>query len=139
MFVARARHEGDLIPGKLVPSHAVAYVSYGGTEHGHADYEVLVGCAPHWVQVQGDQIPPTAVPGISKHFIIFIGRKNINFSFLFVKKAGETADGEPLFIGRVHHEGSVTIGKVQPSHGVCYIPFAGQELAFQAYEVLTCN
>lgn len=28
--------------------------------------------------------------------------------------------GEPFFVGRVHHEGSVTPGKVQPSHGVWY-------------------
>ncbi|XP_055300716.1 uncharacterized protein LOC129567635 [Sitodiplosis mosellana] len=113
-FVARARHEGDLIPGKLVPSHNVTYVSFGGGEHPHSDYEVLVGCRPHWIQVEGDKIPPNAVP------------------------AGETAQGEPLFIGRVHHEGAVTIGKVQPSHGACYIPYGGQELAFQAYEILTC-
>lgn len=38
LYVARARHEGDLIPGKLVPSHNVAYVPYGGGEHGHSDY-----------------------------------------------------------------------------------------------------
>lgn len=113
-FVARARHEGNLIPGKLVPSHSVTYVAYGGGEHPHSDYEVLVGCRPHWVQVEGTNIPPTAVP------------------------AGETGEGEPLFVGRVHHEGSVTLGKVQPSHGVCYIPYGGQEMAFQAYEVLTC-
>lgn len=52
--------------GKLVPSHGVAYVAHGGSEHGHSDYEVMCACAPHWIQVQGDQIPPTAVPG--KHF-----------------------------------------------------------------------
>jgi len=114
LFIARARHEGDLIPGKLVPSHRVAYVSYGGGEHPHSDYEVLVGCHPRWIQVEGANIPPDAVP------------------------AGETSDGEPLFIGRVHHEGSVTLGKVQPSHGTCYIPYGGQEMAFQSYEVLTC-
>lgn len=50
--------------------------------------------------------------------------------------AGETEDGEPLFVGRVQHEGTVTIGKVHPSHGVCYISYAGQELGFEAYEVL---
>lgn len=50
---------------------------------------------------------------------------------------GESEDGEPLFVGRVNHEGTLTIGKVQPSHGSCYIPYAGQELAFTDYEVLT--
>lgn len=64
--------------------------------------------------------------------------ETINNSLNFFA-AGESADGEPFFVGRVHHEGSVTIGKVQPSHGVCYIPYGGQELAFKAYEILTCN
>lgn len=115
LYVARCRHEGELIPGKLVPSHNVVYVAYAGGEHPHSDYEVLVGCQPRWVEVEGNQIPPQAVP------------------------AGETSSGEPLFVGRVHHEGTVTIGKVQPSHSACYIPYGGGELAFQAYEILTCN
>lgn len=115
LYVARARHGSDLIPGKLIPSHNVAYVPYGGTEHPHSDYEVLCGCNPQWIPTSGNQIPPQAVP------------------------AGETAEGEPLFVGRVNHEGSVTTGKVQPSHGCLYIPYAGQEVAFQSYEILITN
>jgi hypothetical protein len=114
IFVARARHEGDLIPAKLKPSHGVAYVAYGGGEHGKSDYEVLVGCRPQWMRSQGNSIPPQAVP------------------------AGETSGGEPLFVGRAHHEGTLTLGKVQPSHGVCYIPYGGQEIAYDSYEVLCC-
>lgn len=112
LYVARARHEGALIPGKLVPSHGVTYIAWGGGEHGKAEYDVLCGCSTMWVPVQGDAIPPQAQP------------------------AGETEGGEPLFVGRVNHEGSLTIGKVQPSHGTCYISYGGQELAFQNYEVL---
>lgn len=59
-----ARHEGDLIPAKLKPSHGVAYVAYGGGEHGKSDYEVLVGCRPQWIRAQGSSVPPQAVPGI---------------------------------------------------------------------------
>lgn len=87
-FVARARHEGALLPGKLVPSHGVTYVAWGGGEHPHDTYEVLCGCSARWFPVSGDAIPAEAMP------------------------AGETEDGEPLFVGRVSHEGSVTIGKV---------------------------
>lgn len=42
-----------------------------------------------WVPTSGGNIPPDAVEG------------------------GRTSDGEPLFIGRVEHEGSQTIGKVR--------------------------
>lgn len=89
LFVARARHDGALIPGKLVPSHGCAYVSCGGGEHAHQDYEVLCGCSGTWVPVTGSSIPPNAVP------------------------AGENSDGEPLFVGRANHEGTLTPGKVQ--------------------------
>ncbi|XP_029165549.1 uncharacterized protein LOC114936495 isoform X3 [Nylanderia fulva] len=112
LFVGRAHHEGALIPGKVKPSHSVCYVAWGGEEHGKTDYQVLCGCNPTWVPVSGGSIPPNALPG------------------------GETEDGEPLFIGRVHHEGTLTIGKVQPSHSVCYIPFGGAEVAFPEFEIL---
>ncbi|XP_018343738.1 PREDICTED: C3 and PZP-like alpha-2-macroglobulin domain-containing protein 8 isoform X2 [Trachymyrmex septentrionalis] len=112
LFVGRAHHEGALIPGKVKPGHSVCYVAWGGAEHGKTDYQVLCGCKPTWVPVNGGNIPPNAIPG------------------------GETEDGEPLFVGRVHHEGTVTIGKVQPSHNVCYIPYAGSEIASSEYEVM---
>ncbi|XP_012524783.1 uncharacterized protein LOC105830158 isoform X2 [Monomorium pharaonis] len=112
LFVGRAQHEGALIPGKVKPSHSVCYVAWGGAEHGKSDYQVLCGCRPTWVPISGGNIPANAIPG------------------------GETEDGEPLFVGRVHHEGTVTIGKVQPSHSVCYIPFGGEEVASSEYEIM---
>ncbi|XP_043277426.1 uncharacterized protein [Venturia canescens] len=112
LFVGRAHHEGALIPGKVKPSHSVCYVAWGGGEHGKSDYQVLCGCNPRWVPTSGGNIPPNAIPG------------------------GESEDGEPLFVGRVEHEGTVTIGKVQQSHNVLYIPFGGTEVAFADYEIL---
>lgn len=111
LFIARARHEGDLIPGKLQPSHGVCYVAWGGGEHGHGEYEVLCAGSGEWVPVHDGNIPPNAMPG------------------------GETSEGEPLFIGRATHDGTVTVGKVQPSHGCCYISYGGQELAYKEFEI----
>ena len=112
LYVARAQHEGALIPGKLCASHGCAYVPWGGLEHGKPQYQVLVGGPNNWVRTSGSNVPPGAFPG------------------------GQSEDGEPLFVGRVNHEGSLTTGKVQQSHGVCYISFGGQELGFPEYEVL---
>lgn len=39
-FIGRAQHEGALIPGKVVQSHGVCYVAWGGAEHGKPDYQV---------------------------------------------------------------------------------------------------
>lgn len=65
-----------------------------------------------WLAINGENIPPTAIP------------------------AGEAENGEPLFVGRVDHEGTITIGKVQPSHNVLYIPYGGVEVPFNDFEIL---
>ncbi|KAL1434366.1 hypothetical protein MTO96_011985 [Rhipicephalus appendiculatus] len=38
-FVGRAAHDGDVLPGKVVPSRGVCYVAYGSCEHGYEDYQ----------------------------------------------------------------------------------------------------
>ena len=44
-------------------------------------------------------------------------------------KGGEADDGEVVYIGRAIHEGTVTIGKVHPSHGCCYVAY-GEKMEF---------
>lgn len=44
--------------------------------------------------------------------------------------------GDTLYIGRVSHNGSVTIGKVHPSHKCIYFPYGGREERSDCYEVL---
>ncbi|XP_050590640.1 uncharacterized protein LOC126922244 isoform X2 [Bombus affinis] len=112
LYVGRAYHEGALLPGKVKPGDSVCYVAWGGDEHGKTDYQVLCGCNPMWVPTTGNNIPHNAIP------------------------SGESEDGEPLYAGRVLHEGAMTIGKVQPSHSVCYIAFGGAEIAFPEYEIM---
>ncbi|XP_018494734.1 natterin-3 isoform X2 [Galendromus occidentalis] len=118
LYIGRARHSGDIVPGKVVPSHSCCYVAWGGQENSHRDYEILVTHSESefaWEHASQGRLPAGALQG------------------------GVTTDGEPLYIGRVHHEGSLTIGKVQPSHGVCYIPYGGQEVPHTDYEVLVCK
>ncbi|XP_023311629.1 natterin-4-like [Anoplophora glabripennis] len=112
IYVGRAFHDGDWIPAKVIPGKHVAYVAYNGEEIGVDNFQVLCEQRFDWVPTNGGDIPPGAVEG------------------------GRTSDGEPLFIGRVEHEGSQTVGKVHPSHGVLYIPFDGKELAYPNYEIL---
>lgn len=118
LYIGRAKHEDDLVPGKLHCTHGVCYIPWGGEEHSHADYEVLCGGGNgggHWVSVEDGTIPPNAVPG------------------------GLTADGETLFVGRATHEGTLTVGKVQPSHQCCYISYGGREIAYNGYEILVSS
>ncbi|CAH0548099.1 unnamed protein product [Brassicogethes aeneus] len=112
VYIVRSNFGGGVIPGKLVPSHNVAYVPWGGTENAVPEYEVLCDFNGSWLACNGANIPANAVP------------------------AGQSEDGEPLYVGRVVHDGNLTVGKVQPSHGCVYIPYGGQELGFPDYEIL---
>ncbi|KAF5276753.1 hypothetical protein FQR65_LT16203 [Abscondita terminalis] len=112
LYVIRSNFQGALIPGKLVASHRSGYVPWGGNENAVVQYEVLCNSSARWVPCSGGNIPPNAVVG------------------------GQSESGEPLYIGRAHHQGSITIGKVQRSHNCCYIPYGGQEMNFQQFEIL---
>ncbi|KAK9731957.1 Protein of unknown function (DUF3421) [Popillia japonica] len=112
MYVIRGTFNDGLIPGKLLSSHGCAYVPWGGNENGINTYEVLCDFNGDWIDCSGGNIPPNALT------------------------AGQSEDGEPLYVGRVLHEGTMTVGKVQQSHGVCYIPYGGNELGFPDYQIL---
>lgn len=53
--------------------------------------------------------------------------------------AGQSEDGEQLYVGRVDMNGVASLGKVHASHGVCYVPYAGEEQSYPDYEVLVAN
>ncbi|XP_068623625.1 uncharacterized protein [Battus philenor] len=114
LWVIRARYEGDLIPGKLAVKHLAAYVPWGGNECAVQNIEVC--CARpervRWIECNEGNIPPNAIVG------------------------GNTASGEPLYIGRAKEQGSLTPGKVHPSHRAMYMSFAGKEIAHKVYEIL---
>ncbi|CAG9579770.1 unnamed protein product [Danaus chrysippus] len=114
LWVIRARFEGDLIPGKLAIQHKAAYVPWGGTENAVHNIEVL--CARpeciRWVDCCENSIPPNAIV------------------------AGNTSEGEPLYVGRAREQGSLTPGKVHPSHRAMYVSFAGKEISHKNYEIL---
>jgi len=112
IYVGRAYHEGDLLPAKVIPNKSCAYVPFGGQEHVKYDFELLAGYGYGWVPDSNGGVPPSAII------------------------CGRTSDGEPLYIGRGHYQGSTTPGKIHPSHGCLYIPFGGQEVRIHEYEVL---
>jgi len=113
IYVGRASHEGEMIPAKVLPQKQAAYVCHNGLEISKQSFEVLVGDGVQWKKERDGKIPKGAYP------------------------AGTTRTGEVLYVARVEHNRSVTVGKLHPSHGSLYIPYGGKELAFKQYEVLT--
>lgn len=115
IYVGRALCSGDIIPGKIVPSHQTCYVPWGHQEHSVKEYQVLTMSGDvqvTWVPASNGEVPTGAIEG------------------------GRTCNGEKLFIGRAHHHGSHVVGKVHPSHRFLYIPFGGKEESLSNYEVL---
>ncbi|XP_014244050.1 natterin-4-like [Cimex lectularius] len=115
LFVGRAFHAGDLLPAKVAPNHGTAFVSYGGSEISKSDYEVLCSSHTAWKYARGGEVPPEAI------------------------RIGQTSDGEGLFMGRTMLDGTLTPGKVHPSHGCLYVPFDGEERRFDEYEILVLS
>lgn len=112
IFLGRVNHNGDVVPAKVIPSKSAAYIPWGGKEVLVSFVEILREVQYIWKPSANGQVPHNAVP------------------------FGTTSSGEALFAGRCTHEGSLTPGKVQPSHGCIYIPFNGSEVAIKQYEVL---
>lgn len=113
LFVARGGVRGSLTPGKYVSSKAAVFIPWGGTTYKLTNVEILCGYDCVWTPSWADNIPVGAV------------------------EAGYSeVDREPLYVGRVKHNGFIIPGKVQPSHKVCYIPYKNEEKAFKYYEIL---
>ncbi|CAG4945288.1 unnamed protein product [Colias eurytheme] len=114
LWTIRAHHNGNLVPGKLAVVHRAAYIPFAGREIRVHDFEVLVANPNkvRWIPASNGQVPSGAITG------------------------GNTHTGEPLYIARVRHRGSITPGKVHPSHGCAYISFDGSEINYKNYEVL---
>ena len=114
LWVIRAHHSGEFVPGTLAIRSRAAYIPHGGKEVPVHNFEVLLAPAHavRWLPSSNGQVPVGAIA------------------------AGNTHNGEPLYIARVRHLRSVTPGKVHPSHGCCYISFGGSEITYKSYEVL---
>lgn len=112
LYAGRAFYEGDLLPAKINPRHSSAYVCWGGMEHALSHYEVLCNANVAWQTAQGNHIPPNAIV------------------------IGATVNGEKLYMGRTLHDGTLTPGKIHPSHGTLYIPYNGEEVSVTEYEIM---
>ncbi|XP_076316556.1 uncharacterized protein LOC143228938 isoform X2 [Tachypleus tridentatus] len=115
IYIGRATHRGNIIPGKLLPSHRCVYIPWRGGEYAYRNYQVLVnncGSTLEWKPALEGGIHAGAIQG------------------------GITSDGEHLYIGRTWHEETLTVGKVHPSHGVLYISYSGKEISYPYYEIL---
>ena len=117
MYIGRAPHQDELVPGKVHRTHGVLYIPWGEREHAKKKYEVLTakGNSKYdWIPSSNGQVPSGAIPG------------------------GKTSAGEVLYIGRtLHVQGVVIPGKVHPSQRCLYVAYDGKEHAHEVgYQIL---
>lgn len=112
LYIGRAEHNGSLTPGKVMEIDKTCKIPWGSISNSKDDFQVLI-CASdfNWVAARDGFVPSNGFP------------------------AGHSEQGETIFIGRVMVQGSLLVGKVQPSHGVCYVASENTELNFRKYEV----
>lgn len=111
LYVCRAYHENNLLPGKLHPRYNTCYIPWNGGELKIQDnYDVAAGYAS-WTSTSGSNIPSGA--------------------FL----AGHDQD-ESVYACRAVLHGSMQPGKFRPSHSGCYISYNYQEYKLDRFEVL---
>ncbi|CAH8631852.1 unnamed protein product [Dicrocoelium dendriticum] len=118
VYVGRAKHRGDVIPGSLVPADGMVYVSYGGNSHPKKTFEVLCATgfntcpAFQWKKDQRGHTPRNALVG------------------------GVSEYGDPLYVARTVLDGKCVVGKVHNGHTCGYFPHEGKEVSEDKYEVL---
>ncbi|KAG5668745.1 hypothetical protein PVAND_016672 [Polypedilum vanderplanki] len=112
-FVARKEYNGDLVIGKFNYETNTIYLPYHGKEIAiqTSDVELLDPISDlKWVSFPG---------GIPENAFEFGREKNLR-----------------VFVGKVLHEGKNIIGKVIPGLNKLFIPYYGQELSFNNFEIL---
>merc|ERR1711872_564358 len=117
------RTGGDDIPELAVRAGTSSdggplYVGRAEHEGGLFPGKILVAprnCDLTWVDASNGHIPTGAIQG------------------------GFNEENDPIYIGRAHHEDSYAVGKINPEHGCCYIPFGGEEHAHTEYQVLVID
>jgi len=113
IFVGRALYNGLNLPAKVIPSKRACYVSYAGAEVFVENFEVLLAEANRfsWVPASDGRVADGAVSTGSER-------------------------NELLYIGRAPFQGSMTVGKIHPSHRCMFLPYNGKEERATNYEVL---
>ncbi|XP_062568186.1 uncharacterized protein LOC134230403 isoform X2 [Saccostrea cucullata] len=112
LHVVCAHIDGVFTPGKYGKHLSGACVPYGGKEKVCGWFYYLTNSYNHkwmysWEGASNGNVPHNAV-----------------------------RVGEGLYVGRVHHEGSLIPCKVQTTHGCAYFGYDGKEHKAKKYEVL---
>lgn len=122
-YVGRVWHEGNIVPGKIVPIHKCCYFGWEGRESNHKQYEVLVSetlpsddDAHEWVTLVAGSFPEHAFEG---------GRLQVPGDFASARTKMPN--------------GAMSIGKVWTNDNTATFPWYGRDRVRRKCEVLTAS
>ncbi|KAI9313328.1 hypothetical protein BDR26DRAFT_933001 [Obelidium mucronatum] len=125
LYVARVKIGSAFRLGKIRATDKVPYVNYFGREvqinYGH---EVLASLADtEWVAAENGEVPENAVAaGVEEDGNLF-----------YIARAPV---GKETFLGFETHKGGYAVGGVAPHLGCARVPFDGEEVKAEKYQVL---
>ncbi|XP_062600287.1 uncharacterized protein LOC134261916 [Saccostrea cucullata] len=121
LYVVAAYIMATFTPGKYGHHLSGACIPYGGEERVCEDFYVLTTHNSPWIysweHASNGNVPHNAVRA----------------------DEGKDSYGEGLYIGRVHHEGSLIPCKVHRSHKCAFFGYHWKEYKAKEYEVLVCT
>lgn len=162
IYVGRAFHESDLLPAKVIPDKQIAYVCHGGEEHPKTEFEILRSGDFVWEFATGGGVPANAIEvgRTADGERLYCGRalhegtqtpgkvhqieQNSSANYIVSRtvsfereKEGLIAQGiSKIYESYYYYYMYVKLFQIQVSHGCLYIPFNGEEVSVNEYEVL---
>ena len=68
--------------------------------------------------------------------LVWVPASSGNLGSTGAVRSGRAGTGGPLYVGRAQINGTWTMGKVNPEHKTCYVPYGGKKHAITSYQVL---
>ncbi|GAA52058.1 hypothetical protein CSKR_104860 [Clonorchis sinensis] len=118
VYVCRAKHFGEVMPGKLLRGECRAQICHSGREFNKPKYEVLCESGFgneqcfSWTSQQCGRVAPNAVV------------------------SGVAQDGQPLYIARAFINDQWVVGKLKEGEMNAQFPLNGTEIPRTQYDVL---
>lgn len=142
LYVARSLYAGIKLPAKAIPSKRACYVSFDGLEILVERFEVIDRTAFFRERRKIKRKSCKNAKRVGKLQVLTGDAACFSWEPSSHGKSAPNALStdkigfEEIFVGRAHIFGSLTIGRIQPSHHCLYISHDGREHRIEHYEIL---
>jgi Protein of unknown function (DUF3421) len=112
IYAGRGMFNTKMLPANIIPRRRLAFVSINGKKEKVLYYQVLVGTGFAWVDSANGQVPPNAI------------------------KLKANSEQEDVFMGRVHSNNYLKLGRISPTQRCLFVPHEDGEHRHANYQAL---